>query len=184
MWAGPCSAKSPQALGPNAALLPCPLPSPCLLLPHHWPCYSAKAPQQGHICPVSLQCPTKLPAEGTGAIFLEQAQGNQAELTTKHGAEWDPGAQPAPHIHLPAPCPCASPSWGTSCPCRGRGGCRLADGHQGSVPLFQYSQDTAIRPGAQIGEGAGALPTLSGEGSGERTQSHAGPAKLRCRALG
>lgn len=86
--------------------------------------------------------------------------------------------------HSLPPHPSASPSWGTSCPCMGRGESRLAEDHQGSVPFFQYSQDTTIRPGAQMGEVAGALSTLSGGGSAGRTQSHAGPAKLRRRALG
>lgn len=165
-----CSAPLPTAISLSA----CP-PSLALL--------SSQGPTAGtHLsCLSSVSHQASSSGHWGSPVFLEQAQGSQAELTTKHGAEWDPGAQPAPSIHPPAPCPCASPSWGTSCPCRGRGRCRLADGHQGSVPLFQ---DTAIRPGAQIGEGAGALPTLSGGGSGERTESHAGPAKLCRRALG
>lgn len=164
-WIQRCSAPLPTAISLSAS-------HPSL------PMLASQGPTAG----THLSCPTKLPVASSGAAQVpwEQAQGSWAELTTEHGVGWDPGVQPPPHPSA-SPLSVCQPLWGHILPMQRKGGSRLAEGHQGHcapLPGHRHQARSPDRGGCR-----GSVHPLWG-GSGGRTQSQAGPARLRCRALG
>lgn len=181
---GETSSPLPQSWGcsgpPSAATaLAAPPPPPCSSQPG--PCSRDTRPRS--LCTVPALA--KLPAGSTGAavpLLWAHAWGSPAllgtgsGLSTEHGAGQVPGAEPAP-------CPAASPPQGTFCPWRVQAGWG-PPGLCVSAPARPGRSHQAGSCGSLDAGGVGVSALPPEEGSRGTAQSYAGPARLRCRALG